>query len=64
MSAIGRLFDGPPAVPKPPAPTPMPDLADPALLAAKRREALTRQGAASTLLSGQDDYTRDRLGTA
>jgi hypothetical protein len=45
----------------------MPDLADPASLAAQKRiaaDAAGRSGRASTLLSGNDDYSQNKLGTA
>lgn len=45
----------------------MPDLNDPAILAAQRRDAMAaaaRSGRASTLLSGENDYSQNKLGTA
>lgn len=58
---------GKPAVPAVPAPTPMPDMADPAVLAAKQRvidQAAARSGRASTILSGGPTYANDKLGVA
>lgn len=63
--AIGGLFGGRPKPPPPPPPQPMPDLLDPAILAAKRRpleDVRGRGGRASTLLTG-DDYQREKLGS-
>lgn len=61
---FGQSSAKPPAVP---APTPMPDLLDPAILAEKKRvlnQAAARSGRASTLLSGGgDDYSGQKLGT-
>lgn len=54
------------APPAPPPPQPMPDLMDPALLAAKRRTlegAAARSGRMSTILSGGDSYSGDTLGS-
>lgn len=57
------------APPQPPAPTPMPDLQDPAVLAA-RQQAMTaaaaRSGRLSTIFAGQNggDYTGSKTGTA
>lgn len=56
---------GPKAPPPPPPPAPMPDLMDPAVLQAKRRElqgAKARSGRESTILTG-DDYGGQTLGT-
>jgi hypothetical protein len=56
---------GPKAPPPPPPPLPMPDLQDPAILAAKRRNleaSAARSGRSSTILTG-DDYGGDKLGT-
>lgn len=63
---MSSLFSGPPKPPTPPAPTAMPDLMAPdALLDAKRKQAaITRSGRASTALSGNNDYTNTKLGTA
>lgn len=58
------LMGGGAKPPTPPPPQPMPDLNDPAILAAKKRElqaASTRSGRASTQLS--DDYGGVKLGT-
>jgi hypothetical protein len=83
MSALYRwLYDPPegvrpvafPSAPQPPKipdPTPMPDLSDPAVLAAQQRFmdlARARSGRASTILSGEGaasgaDYSGNRLGT-
>jgi hypothetical protein len=67
---MGALFGGGPSAPKlppPPPVVPIPDLEDPAILAAKRKiqtEAAARSGRASTLLSGgTDDYSSTKLGT-
>lgn len=58
------IFGGPPKPPRPEPPLPMPDLNDPAILAAKRRTleaAVGRSGRASTMLT--DDYSGDKLGS-
>lgn len=63
---MNDLF-GSPKVPKPPDPTPIPDLFDPAVLAARRRtleNAAARSGRASTNLANQDQYGGTKLGTA
>lgn len=62
--ALGGLFGGRPKPPPPPPPQPMPDLLDPAVLAARRRpleDVRGRGGRASTLLTG-DEYSNDKLG--
>lgn len=54
-----------PPVPTPPPPQPMPDLGDPAILAAQKKamlDAQTRSGRMSTILTG-DSYNSDKLGT-
>lgn len=62
------MFGGGPKVsspPPPPPPLPMPDINDPAVLAAKRRRLESAQagsGRASTMLTGED-YGGDKLGT-
>lgn len=64
---MSGLFGSTPKPPAPPPPTPMPDLNDPAILAAQRRDAMAaaaRSGRASTLLSGENDYSQNKLGTA
>jgi hypothetical protein len=62
------LFSGPPTPPVAPAPTPMPDLQDPAVLAAQQQvisQAAARSGRASTVLSGAGGtYSNDKLGQA
>lgn len=64
---MGALFGGPPKPPAPPPPQPMPDLMDPAILAAQRKRAQTAlagSGRASTILSGDNnDYSGDKLGS-
>ena len=58
------IFSGPKKPPPVPAPQPMPDLLDPAVLAARRRTldaAMARTGRASTNLT--DDYAGNKLGT-
>lgn len=65
---MSGLFGGStPTLPPPPAPIPMPDLQDPAILAAQKKtlqDAAARSGRASTLLSGgTDDYSSTKLGT-
>ena len=62
---MGALFSGPPKPPAPPPPQPMPDLMDPAIQAAKRKtleRAMSSSGRASTILSGGDEYSGDKLG--
>lgn len=57
-------FGGPPKPSPPPPPQPMPDLLDPAVLAARRQRllgAVTRSGRSSTYLA--DEYANDKLGT-
>jgi len=66
---MGAIFDppSPPKIPPPPAPVPMPDINDPAVIAARQRAinmAAARSGRASTLLSGADNVGGERLGTA
>lgn len=59
------LFAGPPKPPKQSDPTPMPDLMDPAIMAAQRRRlasSMARSGRASTDLTG-DEYSGDKLGS-
>jgi hypothetical protein len=57
-------FGGSSAPPPPPAPAPIPDREDPAFLAAARRprESQTQSGRLSTLLTGDDLYSGDKLG--
>ena len=64
---MGALFGGgAPKPPTPPPPAPMPDLADPAILAAQKRvfeKAAAQSGRQSTVLSGNDDYSGTKLGS-
>lgn len=58
-------FGGPKAPPPPPPPQPMPDLQDPAILAQARKAreaAMARSGRLSTMLTGDTDYSSDKLG--
>lgn len=57
-------FGGSSAPPPPPAPTPIPDREDPAFLveARRKREAQQRSGRLSTMLTGDDLYSGDKLG--
>lgn len=60
-------FSHPKALPTPPPPTPMPtpDLQDPEIIAIRRRQieaALLRGGRASTNLTDDSGYSRDKLG--
>jgi len=70
---MAALFGGAPAVPAPPPVVPMPDLQDPAVLAAQQSVltgAAARSGRASTLLSNTGTgpqagtYAGSTLGTA
>jgi hypothetical protein len=65
---MGAIFDppSPPKIPPPPAPVPIPDMLDPAVIAARQRAvnmAAARSGRASTMLSGAD-MPGEKLGTA
>jgi len=65
---VKGLFGGgsAPKPPAPPPPVPMPDLSDPAIAAAKRRElqaGAARSGRQSTYLTSADDYSQSKLGT-
>lgn len=67
FKSLGTLFSGPPTPPQPPAPTPMPDLQDPAILAAQKlasTAAQARSGRASTILTQGDSYGGTKLGAA
>ncbi len=66
MGGIVKAIVGGPDLPKPKPVIPMPDPQGPEAEAARRRtmiEAQNRQGRASTLLSGDLDYSRNKLGT-
>ena len=64
---MGAIFGGRPKPPAPPPPQPMPDLLDPAILAARakqERRALAASGRQSTVLSDTNsDYSSDKLGS-
>jgi hypothetical protein len=68
VAAFSGLFGGSPKPPPPPPVQPMPDLMDPAILAAKQRQAELAQGSSgrlSTILTGGagNDYTGQKLGS-
>lgn len=66
MGGIVKSIFGGPQLPKPKPVVPMPDVNGPEVEAARRRammEAQRRSGRASTLLSGDLDYSRNKLGT-
>jgi len=63
---MGDLFSKP-KLPAPAPVLPMPDPADPAVLAERQRvlaQAAARSGRASTLLSGANGSATEKLGTA
>ncbi len=65
---MGALFGGgAKKPPPPPPPQPMPDLLDPAIVAAQQkrfRSRLAESGRASTVLTGNEtDYSGDKLGS-
>ncbi len=58
-------FGHPKAPPPPPPPAPIPDLQDPALLAERRKaleDASRRSGRLSTIFTGDQGYSGDKLG--